>query len=200
MHSITISGSRYLSLSWSEVEECTSDLAESIKQAYIPESILAVLKGGAVIGALLADRLKISRLYTIGVRSYRHVASKGSIEVYQQPPEESISGRRVLVVDDIVDTGQTLTAIHSILKQYKPSILKTASLLLKEHSGYTPDYYVKTVQGWVFYPWELKEAAEEIQAKTQSPEEARKILATQLGFPGSEVDRALKHTLRRDTI
>jgi len=189
--SVEVEGTTYLSLSWAEVEEYTSDLAERIHSTYKPDTLLAVMKGGAVIGVLVADRLSISRVYTVNLRSYEKVGLRGGVEVYQKPSKESIWAKRVLIVDDIVDSGQSLTTVIRLTREYGAKEVRSATLLIKESSEFIPDYYSHRVRGWVFYPWEVREACEEIYAKIGDVERAKKILTAGLGFPQREVDKIL---------
>lgn len=192
MFSVHVADTTYLSLSWDEVEEYVSDLAERIRSVYQPDTILAVMKGGGVIGVLLADRLGVGRVYTANIRSYEKAMSRGELDIYQKPPKEPLSGKRVLVVDDIVDSGQSLSTVMQLTELCGASDARSATLLVKEHSPYIPDFYIKKVEGWVFYPWEVREACEEIYSKTGSIEIAEKILISDLKFSNKEVKRILE--------
>jgi len=191
MLSVEVEGTTYLSLSWAEVEKYTSDLSEQIHSTYKLDTLLVVMKGGAVVGVLVADRLNISRIYTVSLRSYEKVGLRGGVEVYQKPPKECIEDKRVLIVDDIVDSGQSLTTVIQLTREYGAKDVRSATLLIKESAECIPDYYSHKVRGWVFYPWEVREACEEIYAKTSSVERAKKILTAGLGFPQREVERIL---------
>mgnify|MGYP000679637245 CR=1 FL=1 len=191
MLSVEVDGTTYLSLSWAEVEKYASDLAEHIHSSYKPDTLLAVMKGGAVVGVLVADRLRVGRIYTVNLRSYEKVGLRRGVEIYQKPPEECIEGKRVLIVDDIVDSGQSLSTVIQLTRELGAEEVRSATLLVKERSTYVPDYYLQRVRGWVFYPWEVREACEEIYAKIGNVEEAKKILTAGLGFPQREVDKIL---------
>jgi len=191
MLSVDVEGTTYLSLSWAEVEEYASDLAERIHGTYQLDTLLAVMKGGAVVGVLVADRLSVGKIYTVSLRSYMKVGLRGGVEVYQKPPKECIEGKRVLIVDDIVDSGQSLTTVIQLTREYGAKEVRSATLLIKESSECIPEYYSHKVRGWVFYPWEVREACEEIYAKIGDVERAKKILTAGLGFPQREVDRIL---------
>lgn len=63
------------------------------------------------------------------------------------------SKMRILVVDDISDTGATLTKLMERMPPSGPSI-KTACLFIKPHTEFVPDLYVSSTEDWVIYPWE----------------------------------------------
>jgi hypoxanthine phosphoribosyltransferase len=197
MLSVEVEGATYLSLSWADVEEYASDLAERIHTSYQPDTLLAVMKGGAIVGVLVADRLGIGRVYTVNLRSYERVGLREGVEVYQKPPKECIGGKRVLIVDDIVDSGQSLTTVIQLAREYGAKDVRSATLLMKEGSMFMPDYYLRKVRGWVFYPWEVREACEEIYVKIGDVEKAKEILTAGLGFPQREVDKMLARVMRR---
>ncbi len=192
MLSVDVADATYLSLSWGEFEEYASELAELVYSNYQPNTILAVMKGGAVVGALLADRLRIGRLYTVNIRSYLKAGSRGELDIYQKPPRGCVAGKRVLVVDDIVDSGQSLSTVMQLIQPNRPKEVRSAAMLVKEESTYIPDFYIKKVRGWVFYPWEVREACEEIYSKTKSVKNTEKILVADLKFSKKEVKRVLE--------
>lgn len=192
MLTVNVADTTYLSFTWDEVEDYASELAEQIRKVYQPHTILAVIRGGAVVGVLLADRLGVGKIYTVNLRSYDKPEARGAVKIYQKPPVECISDRKVLIVDDIVDSGQSLSTVIQLIEQNRPEEVRSAALLVKEHSTYTPDFYVKKVKGWVFYPWEVREACEEIYSKTSNIKDAKKILIYDLGFSEKEVNRILE--------
>ncbi|MCD6488150.1 MAG: hypothetical protein J7K21_02875, partial [Desulfurococcales archaeon] len=71
-----------------------------------------------------------------------------------------IKGKEILIVDDVVDTGNTL---HEVIKyistRYRPSTIKTSVLHVKPTSKYLPDYYSVKLNKWlwIIYPWTLYE-------------------------------------------
>ena len=191
MLSVEVGGTIYHSMSWAEVEEYASDLAEKIHHVYQPDTLLAVMKGGSIVGVLMADRLGVSRIYTVNMRSYEKVGLRGKVEMYQKPPRGCIEGKQILAVDDIVDSGQSLSTVIQLIRRYGAKDVRSAVLLVKEGSRYIPDFFTQKVKGWVFYPWEVREACEEIYAKTGSIEKAQKILTADLGFQRKQIKRTL---------
>ncbi|MFN3621925.1 MAG: phosphoribosyltransferase [Nitrososphaerales archaeon] len=192
MFSVDVADVAYLSLGWEEVEDYVSELAERIYSVYQPNTLLAVMRGGVVVGVMLADRLGVRRVYTVNLRSYEKPKVRGALDIYQKPPIESISNKVVLVIDDIVDSGQSLSAVMQLIELKRAKEVRSSALLVKYHSKYIPDFYVKKVKGWVFYPWEVREACEEIYSKIGNVEEAEKILINGLGFSKKSVEQVLK--------
>jgi len=101
------------------------------------DSILALPRGGLPIGVHLAHHFGLENIST-NVDDY----------FYTQIEE------KVLVVDDICDTGKTLRDTVKILKMHDMEFIKTAVLYHKPHAKFTPDIYVKETDEWIVFPWE----------------------------------------------
>ncbi|MBN1778648.1 MAG: hypothetical protein JW816_00275 [Candidatus Buchananbacteria bacterium] len=144
-----------LKLSWSDVESDVLALAEKIKQDYQPEVVVIIAEGGWVPGRLLKKYLS-AQYFSFGCNNYDQNDKKlSAVEIYQSVPAEKINGRKVLIFDEVADSGETLEAVVSEIKKYQPSILKSAVLYLKNKSIFQPDYWLKNVgKTWLVYPWE----------------------------------------------
>ena len=116
-----------------------------------PDYIIAVLTGGSVVASHLASLLQ-TRLGFYGIRRYDD-RDAGNVQVYHTKVDLS-GAYRILVVDDIVDRGITMQHIVSSLE--KPC--RTASLVVKKGSMFTPDYSAFVVDDdvWVVFPWEVE--------------------------------------------
>ncbi|XP_052796703.1 hypoxanthine-guanine phosphoribosyltransferase-like [Mya arenaria] len=114
---------------------------------------LCVLKGGYKFFTDLLDKIKMLNrnlehsvplaVDFIRLKSYVDDQQSSEVEVIGGDNLENLTGRNVLVVEDIVDTGNTITKLLSILKKVNPKSIKVASLLVKRTSrsiGYRPDY------------------------------------------------------------
>nr|XP_032831393.1 hypoxanthine-guanine phosphoribosyltransferase isoform X1 [Petromyzon marinus] len=114
---------------------------------------LCVLKGGYKFFADLLDFIKALNRNTeqsipltvdfIRLKSYCNDQSTGQIRVIGGDDFGTLTGKNVLIVEDIIDTGRTMQTLLSMLKDYKPNMVKVASLLVKRTPrsvGYRPDY------------------------------------------------------------
>ncbi|XP_046569902.1 hypoxanthine-guanine phosphoribosyltransferase-like isoform X1 [Haliotis rubra] len=137
-------------------------LARDIMRDFSHEAIvgLCVLKGGYKFFTDLLDKLKaLNRNSEVSVpmavdfirlKSYRSTygskendISTGNIEVIGGDNLANLEGKNVLVVEDIIDTGGTMTQLLALLKEVKPKSVRVASLLVKRTPrsvGYRPDY------------------------------------------------------------
>ena len=116
-----------------QIEERVADLAAQITHDFAGESLLlvGVLKGAAVFLSDLARAIELDTSFDfISVASYKDTSSSGEVRL-QKDLDDSIEGRNVLLVEDILDTGLTLNYIHGLLLARKPRALKVIALLDK---------------------------------------------------------------------
>jgi len=152
-----VDGRRYLTLNWSDIEMLVHKLAERISSIYEPNMLIGILRGGAIVASMLSDVLDMREVYTIGCRSYTGVGERETIVIYQPLSLNSLLDRDVLVVDDVADTGDTMKHIVQYVKGFEPKKVRTATLHIKPHTSFIPDFYVENVNAWIVYPWSINE-------------------------------------------
>jgi hypoxanthine phosphoribosyltransferase len=147
-------------VSWRDVIELCYKLAKDIaRSGFEPDAIVAVLRGGVVPALLLSDILGIEEFYAIRVKHWGIAEEVYRIPVVDQLPQRKLQGVKVLVVDEVADTGKTLAKAVEELKKLGAIEVRTAVLHLKTTSSLIPDYYAVRLEKWVwiFYPWSLAE-------------------------------------------
>lgn len=158
METFTIANDKFVSLSWEDVERLTDRLASSIAERFYPDTLVGILRGGMIVANLLSDLLDLKEVYPIGGRSYIGIGQRVEVKIYHNLYLNNLKERYVLLVDDVSDTGNTLTtAVDHILKPREPSKLKTATLHVKPKTSFFPDFYAEIVDAWIIYPWERNE-------------------------------------------
>ncbi|XP_055500071.1 hypoxanthine-guanine phosphoribosyltransferase isoform X2 [Leucoraja erinacea] len=133
----------------------TERLAKEIMKAMGDHHIVAlcVLKGGYKFFADLLDYIKALNRNSdqsipmtvdfIRLKSYCNDQSTGEIKVIGGDDLSTLTGKNVLIVEDIIDTGKTMQTLLSMLQEYKPNMVKVVSLLVKRTPrsvGYRPDF------------------------------------------------------------
>ncbi|MBX7254881.1 MAG: hypoxanthine phosphoribosyltransferase [Candidatus Hydrogenedentes bacterium] len=116
-----------------EIRERVELLARQISIDYAGKDLvfLIVLKGATIFGSDLMRQLSIPvTVDYLRARSYRGTNSTGHVEITLQP-EEHLAGRHVLIVEDILDTGFTTSAIREALRALNPASLRICTLLDK---------------------------------------------------------------------
>jgi hypoxanthine phosphoribosyltransferase len=120
-----------------------------------PDVIVSIGKGGSIPGVILAEYFKVDN-YNLGLKSYNNFNQTKMIEYQPLPSYEGYRGKKVLLVDDLADSGETFKYALYKFKENKVENVKTASVFKKVHSKFTPDYFVDEIESnvWVVHPWE----------------------------------------------
>ena len=126
--------------------------------AYMP-------RGGMFVAGPLAYMLGMSgdEVLSLGITSYSPGSQKsGGFDIGQLPAIGQVEGQRILLVDDVHDTGRTFELARSILEGLGASAVCTAAIHFKpgrNETGIMPDFFVTKTDGWIDYPWEELEQA-----------------------------------------
>lgn len=152
-------------LSWKDVEALMDHLLPQLVGAF--DALLLITRGGLAPGAIIAEALDITYILTATVRFRADGAEKRlGWPVFLQFPDDSLlTGRRVLVVDDVWSNGVNVTAVCGRIEQaggrpevavlhYKPG----ASLF--RQAG--PTYYAAITDAYIVYPWEIRRGVQGI--------------------------------------
>ncbi|MGQ0553198.1 MAG: hypoxanthine phosphoribosyltransferase [Planctomycetota bacterium] len=117
-----------------QIQTCVARLGRELDATYGDEelTLIAVLHGGLVFAADLMRQLRMPvRLGVVVASSYRGEATTPEALELRLPPSVDVRGRHVLLVDDILDTGRTLSRLSDELRAMQPRTLRTAVLLDK---------------------------------------------------------------------
>ena len=165
-------GSRCELVSWDRFYGLSRDLALNLHDAsYRPDVIVAISRGGCIPARILCDYLDVFDLDVIKVEHYHGVNMQKQARL-RYPLSAQITGRHVLLVDDVSDTGDSfrLAAKH-LRSKGKPAELKTVALHHKTVSSFTPDFYAELVEQWrwIIYPWAVIEDIRSIMDGMERP-------------------------------
>lgn len=143
---------------WEEVVDWCRRLAELIEVSnFKPDLIVAIARGGYVPARLLCDFLDSHDLVSIQVLHWGKAAEITAIAHVKYPYDLDLTGKRVLLVDDIVDTGDSIIVARDyILSRWRPAELKVAAMQwISPVAKIKPDFYVEDVREWIWYqyPW-----------------------------------------------
>lgn len=137
-------------VSWDDIQAMCRHLATQIHADH-PEitRILAITRGGLFPAGILARELNIRMIETVGMESYNEQDQGSKVTVLK--PFSPDYAENVLVVDDLADTGNTLTALRKSL--INPIV---ATLFVKPLGAHLVDYYIENVpqSTWVRFPWD----------------------------------------------
>ena len=122
--------------------------------SFRPEILVAVARGGLLPGGGLAYALGLKLTDAINVEFYTDVEETLPDPVLLAPhlDTDSLRGRRILVVDDVADSGRTLALVLDLLRQHGAEA-RSAVLYGKPRSAVTPDYVWRLTDKWIVFPW-----------------------------------------------
>lgn len=124
-----------------------------IESDWIPDTILGVVRGGLFVGAGIAYALDIKDLRHVNVEYYSDIGETlpEPVLIGDVPHLADLAGTRVLVADDVADTGATLHFVRELLPP--DADVRVAVLYGKPGSTYSPDLAWRTTSRWIRFPW-----------------------------------------------
>ena len=155
----------YHYMNWESSYNETLKLFEKIKEDnFLPDIVIGIARGGWIPARLLADFFVLRETANMKVEAYEMIGEMSANAKITQDIEIPIDGKKVLVIDDIADSGASLKmAVGSLLRR-NPAELKTATLFYKKTSVVIPDYYNVLTSAWEIFPWETFETIKELAA------------------------------------
>jgi hypothetical protein len=183
--------------SWEEIYELLLELADQIREdGFETDVVVGVSRGGWPPARVMSDLLEKPQLVNVATEFYLGVAETKGEPVITQPVSASVKGKKVLVVDDIADTGKSLKLIQTHLKERGATEIRVAAIYHKPWSIVVPDYYQKDTTSWVIFPWERKETIRKILEKYECEGKPVKEAAKKLVRSG--LDRNLVKRFMRE--
>ncbi len=141
-------------LTWEQLDSLVASLAASVGRDY--DLVLAISRGGLVPAGMLAYRLDLREILVAGVEFYRtDGGTHAEPRFLQFPPPGLLEGQRVLVVDEVWETGETMAAV---LARVRAAGGQPTSAVLHFKPGQSrvagrPDHAAAEVEDWVRYPY-----------------------------------------------
>jgi xanthine phosphoribosyltransferase len=136
-------------VSWDQLHRDAKALAWRLAEMGPWECVVAITRGGLVPAAIIARELEIRMIDTVCVSSYEH-QNQGGIDVIKTP---NVSGKGVLIIDDLVDTGRTAKVVREMLPD-----AHFATVYAKPEGRPMVDSYITEVSQdtWIFFPWDTE--------------------------------------------
>lgn len=157
-------------VSWEDIENWCSTIRNKVVENFSPEVIIGLSRGGLVPARILSDSLWIKDLLSIKTEHWGITATKSGEAILNDPGKLNLKGKRVLVVDDITDTGQSMKLAYNFVKSQGPLEVRTATMLHITRSEFVPDYYGEEISQdkwtWFIFPWNVYEDLDNLLSKT----------------------------------
>lgn len=146
-----------LKVNWTLIDSYCDEIVGKMGK-FKPQAMVAISRGGLVPARLIADRLDLRHVYCIGIELYKGVEKDlGCPKIVQDIESSIIKGKRILVVDDVSDSGTTLEFVKKHLLEKGATEVKTATLHIKPNTKFKSDFYHSVESAWIEYPWEIYE-------------------------------------------
>jgi hypothetical protein len=142
-------------LTWERFGVATRDLAREIADdEFRPDIVLAIARGGLTVAGALAYALSVKNCFAMNVEFYTSVDERLDLPVVLPPMLDllEIRGMRVLIADDVADTGKTLELVRKEISEHVAEA-RCAVLYHKPRSIITPEYVWAHTERWINFPW-----------------------------------------------
>lgn len=139
--------------SYEEFVKDTQKLTDKCRD-FEPDVLLAIARGGLTLAHLMAQAYDMRNLYAMNSIHYEGDLKLDTFNIFNVP--DLSSSKRVLIIDDIVDSGETMREILRVLKEKFPKVeFKLATIFRKKTAVIQPDYSVKEADKWIDFFWEV---------------------------------------------
>jgi hypoxanthine phosphoribosyltransferase len=142
-------------LSWDDFSDAARSLAgDVLRSGFRPDVVIAIARGGLLLAGTIAYALGTKSCGSINVEFYTGVDERLPEPVLHPPMLDApaLDGRRVLLVDDVSDSGRTLAKVLRLLTDEGAEV-RTATLYTKSHTVLVPDFDYRRTDDWIIFPW-----------------------------------------------
>jgi uncharacterized protein len=190
---------------WAEADAWADRIADAVRaNGRVPETIVALTRGGWVPARLLADRLGVKRLVSIRLQHWGVTAQPSGKAELTEGLSGPVRGQTVLVVDDITDTGESLALATQAVRDGGASRVESAACLHIGHSKFVPDYFAEQIPRdawvWVVFPWnyweDVRHLVQQAEAEGKDVAGIRALLHERSGLdlPVAHVESSLRRS------
>jgi hypoxanthine phosphoribosyltransferase len=145
-------------LSYEQFGVAVRELAQQVADSgYQADIVLAIARGGLIVGGGLGYALGVKNTFTMSVEFYTGVNERLPMPVVLPPVPNQVdlTGAKVLVADDVADTGATLALVKAFCAGHVLDV-RCAVLYEKPHSVIKPEYVWRKTDKWIEFPWSVQ--------------------------------------------
>lgn len=130
-------------------------LAKNIKDNFTPDVILAVARGGLSLAHSLSVALDTRNCFSLNSIHYEDTKKLDEIDIFNIPNLNDY--KNILIVDDMIDSGESMVAIKRKLLSIYPHLeLKVATIFYKSKALLIPDFSLYETNEWIYFCWDIK--------------------------------------------
>ncbi|EGD44285.1 phosphoribosyltransferase [Nocardioides sp. WG-D5] len=125
-----------------------------VDSGYEPDIVLSIARGGLALGMGLGYALDVKNLSAVNVEFYTGVNERLDVPIMLPPTPAAVdlTGMKVLIADDVADTGKTLEIVHDFCEGHVAEA-RTAVIFEKPWTVINADYVYKKTDRWIDFPW-----------------------------------------------
>ena len=145
-------------MSWDDLGEGGRELAEQVyRDGFRPDIVLAIARGGLLVAGAIAYALDIKNTFTMNVEFYTGIDERLPVPMLLPPIPELVDAheQRVLIADDVADTGATLALVKRFCRG-KVGEVRCAVLYEKPRSAVSCEYVWRRTDRWIDFPWSAR--------------------------------------------
>jgi hypoxanthine phosphoribosyltransferase len=145
-------------MSWDELGRGARGLAAQIAaDGYRPDLILGIARGGLLVAGALSYALDVKNSFTMNVEFYTGVDERLPVPMLLPPVPElvDLQDARMLIADDVADTGQTLALVKGFCANHVGEV-RVAVLYEKPRSTVSCEYVWRRTELWIDFPWSIE--------------------------------------------
>lgn len=144
----------YMDVPWEMFGELCRALALRVARDYRPDLVVGIARAGVIPAAVVASILRLD-FYSMKISR-----KEGPEQVRERPAVLSAAppqaaGKRVLIVDEIATSGETLRLALAAVRDVRPAEVRTATSFARTR-GYKPDYFALETDATIIFPWDRK--------------------------------------------
>lgn len=157
-------------LTWGDFDRQVQELAR-VTRSYKPEAVVGLVHGGVFVGGALATALK-AEFFPVRV-THRSRDTGHSSRVTDDMPKE-VSGRRVLIVDDVASSGDSIEFATRLARAQGAKAIKSAALISRP-GRFEPDYVGLTSNDFFVFPWDYQDVVEDVRFEPDDGKPAARV-------------------------
>ncbi|WP_289242474.1 phosphoribosyltransferase family protein [uncultured Campylobacter sp.] len=139
---------------FSSFEHDAKILAKRARDEFNPEAILGIARGGLTLAHFLANALDIRDCFSLNSIHYENTTKLDTIKIYNIPDLSKF--KRVLITDDIIDSGESMVAIKKEINRLYPNLeIAVATIFYKPKALILPNFTIKEADDWIEFFWDL---------------------------------------------
>ena len=158
-------------MSWDDLGTGSRELAELVwADGYRPEMVLAIARGGLLVAGALGYALGVKNTFTMNVEFYTGIDERLDMPMILPPVPDLVdfAETKVLIADDVADTGATLALVKEFLEG-KVAETRCAVLYEKPRSTVKCEYVWRRTDRWIDFPWSARPPVTELAASVELP-------------------------------